>query len=106
MVDRNNLDPKIQIKYIDTKNQLADILTKSMFNISHFSSTVCIDTMAERSQQDSGEERVTAKSRPMVTRVERVPSFVFSEPGEKIYGCHDPWSSVAGEDRSGRPDNI
>ena len=47
------LDPKIQIEYIDTKNQLADILTKGnftrdewnhllwLFNISHFSSTVC-----------------------------------------------------------------
>ena len=47
--DRINLDPKIQIKYIDTKNQLADILTKGiftrgewknllcLFNISHFS---------------------------------------------------------------------
>ena len=29
--DRINLDPKIQIKYIDTKNQLADILTKGNF---------------------------------------------------------------------------
>ena len=68
LVDRINLDPKIQIKYIDTKNQLADILTKGnftrdewnhllcLFNISHFSSTVCSDTMAKRSQQDSGEE--------------------------------------------------
>ena len=28
---RINLDPKIQIKYIDTKNQLADILTKGNF---------------------------------------------------------------------------
>ena len=28
LFDRINLDPKIQIKYIDTKNQLADILTK------------------------------------------------------------------------------
>ena len=28
--DRINLDPKIQIKYIDTKNQLADILTKGI----------------------------------------------------------------------------
>ena len=49
---RISLDFKIQIKYIDTKNQLADILTKgnftrdewnhllSLFNISHFSSTV------------------------------------------------------------------
>ena len=52
LFDRINLDPKIQIKYIDTKNQLADILTKGnftrdkwnhllcFFNISHFSSTV------------------------------------------------------------------
>ena len=29
--DRINLDPKIQIKYTDTKNQLADILTKGNF---------------------------------------------------------------------------
>ena len=28
LFDRINLDPKIHIKYIDTKNQLADILTK------------------------------------------------------------------------------
>ena len=58
LFDRINLDPKNQIKYIDTKNQLADILTKGnftrdewnhllrLFNISHFSSTVCSDTMA------------------------------------------------------------
>ena len=72
LFDRINLDPKIQIKYIDTKNQLADILTKGsfshvmsgiillcLFNISHFSSTVCSAAMAKRSQQDSGEERVS-----------------------------------------------
>ena len=29
---RINLDPKIQIKYVDTKNQLADILTKGSFS--------------------------------------------------------------------------
>ena len=28
LFDRISLDPTIQIKYIDTKNQLADILTK------------------------------------------------------------------------------
>ena len=28
LFDRINLDPKIQIKYIDTKNKLADLLTK------------------------------------------------------------------------------
>ena len=32
LFDRINLDPKIQIKYIDTKNQLADILTKGEFH--------------------------------------------------------------------------
>ena len=68
LFDRINLDSKIQIKYIDTKIQLADILTKGnfmrdewnhllcLFNISHFSSTICSDTMAKRSQQDSGEQ--------------------------------------------------
>ena len=67
LFDRINLDPKIQIKYIDTKNQLADILTKGNFtrdewnhlltllNISHFSSTACIAAMAKRAQQESGE---------------------------------------------------
>ena len=50
LFDRTSLDSKIQIKYIDTKNQLADILTKenftrdewnhllNLFNIRHFSS--------------------------------------------------------------------
>ena len=32
LFDRINLDSKIQIKYIDTKNQLADILTKVEFH--------------------------------------------------------------------------
>ena len=32
LFDRNNLDSKIQIKYIDTKNQLADILTGGNFH--------------------------------------------------------------------------
>ena len=31
LFDRINLDPKIRIKYIDTTNQLADILTKGNF---------------------------------------------------------------------------
>ena len=30
LFDRINLEPKIQIKYIDTKNQLADILQKEI----------------------------------------------------------------------------
>ena len=90
LFDRINLDPKIQIKYIDTNNQLADILTKgnftrdewnhllTLFNISHFSSTACTAAMAKRAQQESGEERVTAKSRPMMNLTARTPSVVFS----------------------------
>ena len=33
LFDRINLDSKIQIKYIDTKNQLADILTKEISRV-------------------------------------------------------------------------
>ena len=102
--------PKIQIKYIDTKNQLADILTKEsftrdewnhllcLFNISHFSSAVCFAVMAKRSQKDSGEERVTAKWRPMMNLIARTPSFVSSltsvSPGKKYYGNQDPWNPI------------
>ena len=31
LFDRINLDPKIHMKYVDTKNQLADMLTKRSF---------------------------------------------------------------------------
>ena len=119
LFDRVNLDPKIQIKHIDTNNQLADIFTEGNFtrdewnhllclnNISHFSSAVCFAVMAKRSQKDSGEERVTAKSRPMMNLIARTPSFVSSStsvgPGKKHYGNQDPWKSIAGEDRSGHP---
>ena len=83
LFDRTNLDPQIQIKYIDTKNQLADILTKGnftddewnhllcLFNISHFSSTNCFEAMSKSTQEDAGEERVTAKSKPMMNLVSR-----------------------------------
>ena len=108
LFDRINLDSKIQIKYIDTKNQLADILTKgnfsrdewnhllSLFNISHFSSTACTAAMAKRAQQESGEERVTAKSRPMMNLTARMPSVVLSSTSSSLvkrwYGNQDPWN--------------
>ena len=84
LFDRINLDPKIQIRYIDTKHQLVDILTKGnftrdewnnllhLFNISHFSSTCCAEnsslisrpkTMAKRMQEQKGEDRSVAKSK-------------------------------------------
>ena len=118
LFDRINLDPKIQIKYIDTKNQLADILTKgnftrdewnhllTSFNISHFSSTAYTAAMAKRAQQESGEERVTAKSRPMMNLTARTPSVVSSSassnPVRTSYGYQDPGRSVASDDRTGK----
>ena len=121
LFDRINLDAKIQIKCVDTKNQLADILTKGsftrdewnhllcLFNISHFSSTVCSETMAKRLQQDSGAERVTAKSRPMMNLIAKAPSNVSSStsvsPVKRSYGNQNPWSTIAEkEEGSGRPD--
>ena len=120
LFDRINLDPKFQIKYIDTKNQFADILTKgnftrdewnhllTLFNISHFSSTSCIAAMAKRAQQESGQGRVTAKSRPMMNLTARMSSVVSSStssnPGRTSYGYQDPGKSVASDDRSGEPE--
>ena len=120
LFDRINLDPKIQIKYIDTKNQFADILSKenftrdewnhllNLFNISQFSSTVCTAAMAKRVQQGSGEERVTAKSRPMMNLTTRMPSVVSfstsSNPERTSYGYQVPGKSVASDDRSVKPE--
>ena len=84
LFDRINLDTKIQIRYIDTKHQLADILTKENFtrdewnnllhllNISHLNSTCCTKnyiltsccTKAKRTQDQKEEKRVVSKSRP------------------------------------------
>ena len=73
-----------------------------LFFISHFSSTVCSEAMAKRVQQDSGEERVTAKSRPMMSLVARDPSTLSSSasesPGKKSYGSQSPWSAKAEKD--------
>ena len=76
LYDRINLDPQIQIKYFDTENQLADILTKGnftrdewnhllhLFNISIFSSASCPEAMLKIMQPGTGEERIVAESKP------------------------------------------
>ena len=100
LIDRINLDPKKQNKYIDTKNQLADILTKGnvtrdewnhllcLFNFSHFSSTNCLEVMSKRTKEDAGEERVTAKSNPMMNLVSRCsvrdPNVLASTASERL----------------------
>ena len=116
--------PKIQIKYIDTKNQLTDMLTKGnftrdewnhllcLFNISHFSSAKCSEVMSKRTQKESGEERVTAKSRPMMNLIarsnERAPSALSStaseSPGKTRHESQSLLSPQAEKyDRTGRP---
>ena len=51
------------------------------------------EVMSKRAQQGSGEERVTAKSRPMMNLTARMPSVVSSStssnPGRTSYGYQD-----------------
>ena len=62
--------------------------------------------MAKRVQQESGEGRVRAKSRPMMNLTARTPSFVSSSassnPGRTSYGNQDPERHVL-DDRTGQP---
>ena len=63
--------------------------------------------MAKRAQQESGEGRVTAKSRPMMNLTARMPSVLSSSassnPERTSYGHQDPGKSVASDDRTGKP---
>ena len=60
--------------------------------------------MAKRAQQESGEERVTANSRPMMNLTARTPSFVSSSassnPGRTSCGYQDPGKSAPSDDRT------
>ena len=92
LFDRINLDPKIQIKYVATKNQLADILTKGnftcdewnhllhLFNISLSRSASCPEAMSKRMQQGTGEERVVAKSKPTLNLVSHAATSSYTGP--------------------------
>ena len=83
LFDRINFDNKIQIRYVDSRNQLADILTKghstrdvwnhllNLFNIRLFSSQSCSEDMAKRPQEGDYKERVVAKSKPVRNLVSR-----------------------------------
>ena len=85
---------------------MSGIICSICLTIVHFSSTACIAAMAQRVQQGSGEERVTAKSRLVMNLTARMPSVVSSStssnPGRTSYGYQNPGKSVAGDDRSGK----
>ena len=55
-----------------------------LFNISHFIFTPCTAAKAKRDQQESGEERVTAKSRLMMNLTARMPSVVSSSTSSRM----------------------
>ena len=65
--------------------------------------------MSTRTQKEPGEERVTAKTRPMMNLTARMPSVVSSStssnPERTSYGYQDPGKSVAVDDRSGKREN-
>ena len=70
--------------------------------------TVCSEAIArKRLQQDSGEERVAAKSRQMMSLTARTPSFVSSStsvsPVKRSYGNQNLWSSIA--EKEERPES-
>ena len=89
---RINLDPQIQIKYVDTKHQLADMLTKGnftrdewnnllhLFTISHYNSARCPESMSERIQQGTGEEIIVAKSKPTLNLVSHTTASSLTVP--------------------------
>ena len=110
---------KIQIKYVDTKHQLADILTKGnftrdewnsllhLFNIIHFSSlcctqnfslTSCSRTMAKVMQEQEGDNRIVARSKPTTMNLAVSVSTSSKSPGILKASCRTDWSS------SGKPD--
>ena len=79
-----------------------------VLTFSHFSSTAYTAAMAKRAQEGSGEERVTAKSRPMMNLTARMPSVVLSStssnPGKTSYGYQHHGKSVASDDQLGKPE--
>ena len=116
--------PKSKSNSLTPKKQIADILTKGnftrdewnhllyLFHISHFSSIKCSEVMSKRTQKDSGEERVIAKSTPMMNLVsrcsERNPTVLAStaseSPGKTRHESQLPLSSWNEQhQRTGRP---
>ena len=105
--------PKSKANTLTPENQLTDILTKGnftrdewnhllcLFNISHVSSTNCSEVISKRTQKDSGEERVTAKSKPMMNLVSRcsertldvLASTASESPGKTRHESQFPLSS-------------
>ena len=71
-----------------------------LLNISHFSSSDCSDVMSKRTQKNSGEERVKAKSRPVnpiARALSTLSSSASESPVKSSYESQSPWSAKAEE---------
>ena len=70
-----------------------------LFNINHFSSTNRFSKMSKGTQEESGEEKVTAESRPMINLIARAPSNLSlsasESPVKKCVQSQSPWSTQA-----------
>ena len=79
------------MRHVDERNHLL-----CLFNISHFSSAVCSEVMSKTTQKESGEERATAKSRPMMNLIARTPpaspSTASESPGKTRHESQSPLS--------------
>ena len=106
---------KIQIRYIDSKHQIANILTKGnfsrdkwnnllhLFNISHLSSLRCTKncslisciTMAKWIQEQKEGERVVSKSRPAVMNVSSHLVATSSSAASSLIASKSPGSGAS-----------
>ena len=106
LFDRITLERKIRIKYVDTKNQLADMLTKEsftrdewnhllrlfnmmsfpMFSCSHFSNFLCDPIGKQSAVSKRGQEAISsegspvAKPTPMILAKAKPVNFVLRSP--------------------------
>ena len=120
LFDRMNLDPKIEIRYIDTKHQLADILTKKISHVMsgtillicsiaafsaplaapRISALISCCTMAKRIQERTEEERVVSKSRPAAMNLSSSIA-TSSTTASSPFASKSPGMPIA----SGKPDS-
>ena len=109
LFDRSNIEPKIQIKHVDTKNQLAEMLTKgsftrdewnhllrlfnimsvSVFSCSHFSNILSDPIGKQSAMSKRGQEATSSKGSPMAKPKPMVPVRV--RPVNLV--LRSPWSA-------------
>ena len=98
LFDRINLDSKIQVKYIDTKNQLADILTKGNFTRDEWNHLFCCHGKASSTRirrRTSHSKIKTYDEFDSEDAFDRVV-FKFIKPGEDMVRISGSWEICCG----------